>query len=77
VTRERDAREARALQAASGVDDEQAWAAALRSLPADHAMLLPITEESGGRLCPFRMASRVTPHARHRHTYQSVQTSRS
>jgi hydroxymethylpyrimidine pyrophosphatase-like HAD family hydrolase len=77
VTRERDTREARALQAMCGVDDERGWAAVLRSLPADHAVLLPITEESGGRLWPFRVASRLTPHARHRHTYLDVRRSRS
>lgn len=74
VTRERDAREARALQAMCGVDDEEGWAAVLRSLPVDHAVLLPITEESGGRLCPFRVAPRLTPHARYRHKYLHVPT---
>jgi len=77
VTRERDAGEARALQAMCGVDDEQDWAAVLRRLPADHAVLLPITEESGGRRWPFRVAPRLTPHARYRHTDLDVPASRS
>ena len=74
VTGEHDAREALALQGRCGVEDEEGWAAVLRGLPAAHAVLLPGTEASDGRLWPFRIAPRLAFQAGYRHTYLDVPT---
>lgn len=70
VTRETDPQEARLLHRAfRGGGDPAVWEAELSSLDLDEAVLLPVSEEAGGRLRRFRLAPRLTRHVRHRHKY--------
>jgi hypothetical protein len=74
VTRESNPAEVEALrQWCSRCDrvDLSRWAL-LGQLRAGQAVALPVTEESGGDLCPFTMAPRLTPHVRHREKYVDV-----
>lgn len=48
---------------------------ALSRLRPGQAVALPITAESGGRLRPFNVARRLTPHVRHRQKYVDVPVS--
>ncbi len=73
VTRETDATEAGLLHRAyGGAGDAEEWALELGGLAVDEAVLLPVTEEAGGRLRRFRIAPRLTRHVRHRHKYLDV-----
>jgi hydroxymethylpyrimidine pyrophosphatase-like HAD family hydrolase len=51
-----------------GARSTKDWSAALGDLEIDEAALLPGAEESGGEIVRFRLASRVTPHVRHKAT---------
>ncbi len=83
VTRATDAAEIRLLrkawlgteELAPGTEDLAQWEELLRGLELDQAVLLPLTEESGGRLRPFRLAARLTRHVRHRNKYMDVPVS--
>ena len=73
VTRETDPAEAALLHRAfEGSGDAAQWQAELANLDIDEAVLLPVTEEAGGRLRRFRVAPRLTRHVRHRHKYLDV-----
>jgi hydroxymethylpyrimidine pyrophosphatase-like HAD family hydrolase len=54
--------------------DSARWAMLARLKPGQ-AIALPITEESGGELRLFTIASRLTPHVRHREKYVDVPVS--
>jgi len=54
--------------------DPARWAM-LDRLKTGQAMALPITEEAGGELQLFTIASRLTPHVRHREKYVDVPVS--
>jgi hydroxymethylpyrimidine pyrophosphatase-like HAD family hydrolase len=77
VTRESDPAEVDTLRQwcskCRQVAGEQ-WAL-LGHLRAGQAVALPLTEESGGELCLFTMAPRLTPHIRHREKYVDVPVS--
>ena len=47
----------------------------LGRLATTQAMVLPVTEESGGELIPFTLGPRLTPHVRHREKYVDVPVS--
>jgi hypothetical protein len=73
VTRATDPAEAAALFAAcGGAGDAAAWAATLRELDVNEALLLPTGERQGGAPLRFRIAPRLTHHVRHRHKYLDV-----
>ena len=62
-----EASEAEALRKlVGGAPSAKDWSAALCDLEIDEAALLPGAEESGGEIVRFRLASRVTPHVRHK-----------
>jgi hypothetical protein len=78
VTRETDPAEVRLLHETwRGSESDEHWQETLENLPLDEAVLLPCTEEAGGKLLPFKVAPRLTPHVRHRHKYLDVLTSKS
>jgi hydroxymethylpyrimidine pyrophosphatase-like HAD family hydrolase len=60
--------------AGSAFDDAARWAILSRLRPGQ-AVALPITEEAGGELRLFTIASRLTPHVRHREKYVDVPVS--
>jgi hydroxymethylpyrimidine pyrophosphatase-like HAD family hydrolase len=60
--------------AGSAPDDAARWAILSRLRPGQ-AVALPITEEAGGELRLFTIASRLTPHVRHREKYVDVPVS--
>jgi hypothetical protein len=73
VTRVADQRQALALRGlAPPVGTTTEWLHSLASLAIDEALLLPGAQESGDRLTRFRVASRMTPHVRHRQKYSEV-----
>ena len=77
VTRETDDAEARLLhEVFKGSGEPAQWQTELANLPVDEAVLLPVTEEAGGRLRRFRVAPRLTRHVRHRHKYLDVPAGR-
>jgi hypothetical protein len=77
VTQETDPAEIRALHAlAGGQDSEERWREVLPGLATNEAALVSIGAPGGGRLQPFRVASRLTPHVRHRHKYTDVPVTR-
>jgi len=70
VTGLSDASEAEALRRLAGAPAlPEAWAATLRALPIDGAVLLPGAEEAGAEPIRFRIDERLTPHVRHKHKY--------
>lgn len=74
VTRESNPEELTALRelcAACGDADDARWAL-LGGVATAEAVVLPITEESGGDLVPFTLGERLTPHVRHREKYVDV-----
>ena len=73
VTRESDPTEVRALMAlAGGREDEERWRATLAGLAIGEAVLVTMDGPVPGRMRRFRMASRLTPHVRHRHKYSDM-----
>jgi hydroxymethylpyrimidine pyrophosphatase-like HAD family hydrolase len=73
VTRESDPAEARALHAlVGGHESEEHWREALAGLAMNEASLVSIGASGNGLLQRFRVASRLTPHVRHRHKYTDV-----
>src|SRR6185369_9666097 len=52
--------------------DSDAWRSLLGHIAPGQAMVLPITEESGGGLKMFTIGQRLTPHVRHRQKYVDV-----
>jgi hydroxymethylpyrimidine pyrophosphatase-like HAD family hydrolase len=77
VTCESNPAEVEALRArcagCAGIDRSR-WAT-LSHLKVGQAVALPITEETGGELRLFTMASRLTPHVRHRQKYVDIPVS--
>jgi hypothetical protein len=77
VTCESNPAELEALRArcvrCAGIDADR-WAH-LGHLRVGQAVALPITEETGGELQVFSIASRLTPHVRHREKYVDVPVS--
>lgn len=74
VTRESNPVELAALRqlcSACGDMDDARWAL-LGGVATAEAVVLPITEESGGDLVPFTLGERLTPHVRHREKYVDV-----
>jgi hydroxymethylpyrimidine pyrophosphatase-like HAD family hydrolase len=73
MTRKSDSSEISQLHSLLG-DQETVieWQAILGNLATNEAVLLPGTEESGGRMRLFRMAQRLTSHVRHQHKYLDV-----
>lgn len=74
VTRESNPVELAALRelcSACGNVDDARWAL-LGGIATAEAVVLPITEESGGDLVPFTLGERLTPHVRHREKYVDV-----
>jgi hydroxymethylpyrimidine pyrophosphatase-like HAD family hydrolase len=69
VTRESDPQEVAALYALCASCQnrmtETQWEQLLGRLPIGEAVVLPITEETGGELRRIRLAPRLTPHVRH------------
>src|SRR5262249_10202112 len=73
VTRESDPAEVRALMTLAGaLDDEEGWCATLAGLAIGEAVLVTMDGPVPGRMRRFRMASRLTPHVRHRHKYSDI-----
>src|SRR5262249_35086233 len=65
--------EVRALMTlAGGVEDEERWRATLAGLAIGEAVLVTMDGPVPGRMRRFRMASRLTPHVRHRHKYSNI-----
>lgn len=69
VTRESDPAEARSLRTlcagCSGPLNEHQWEQLLERLVIGEAVVLPITDETGGQARHIRLAPRLTPHVRH------------
>ena len=76
VTRESDAAEAEALRklVAQAWSPED-WAATLRDLELNEVLLLPGAKESKTDVLRIRIASRLTPHVRHKHKYLEIPVS--
>ena len=77
VTHESDAAEIESLRRwcrRCGQVDSARWAS-LGDLATAQAVALPVTEEAGGDLVQFTLASRLTPHVRHREKYVDVPVS--
>jgi hydroxymethylpyrimidine pyrophosphatase-like HAD family hydrolase len=73
LTKESDPAEARALHAlAGGREPEEHWREALAGLAMNEAASVTIGASGNAVLRPFRVASRLTPHVRHRHKYTDV-----
>src|SRR5262249_26792964 len=68
-----DPAEVRALMTLAGaLDDEEGWCATLAGLAIGEAVLVTMDGPVPGRMRRFRMASRLTPHVRHRHKYSDI-----
>ncbi len=73
MTRKNDPSEIRQLHSIFGDKETYTqWQAIIGNLSTNEAVILPGTEESGGRIRLFRMAQRLTSHVRHQHKYLDV-----
>ncbi len=67
-------KEVQTLLSIAGIrQTEHEWSAILGTLAEDEAVLLPGSEEAGGRLRRIKLLPRLTPHVRHKTKYFDVQ----
>ena len=73
VTCESDAAEIAALHhTCNSKEPVEAWIAVLTRLAIGEAAVLPVTEETGCRLCRLHLGARLTHHVRHREKYVDI-----